>query len=623
MAEIPKSDTEIFNNLFDNIPIGVYITTPGGEIIKANRALIMMMGYDSFEELAKLNLEDGEPLKHGYSRKNFRELLEKDGEVIGLENAWVKKNGERIFIRENARIIRDGQGNTFYQGTIEDVTERKNLEKSLIEKENRFRTSIENMLDCFAILEPIRNESGAITDFVFEYANQAACRFSNKTPDELVGGSLFENYPALKAAKLFYFYCRVLETSEPFIKDSFLLGNDSEGLNPQYFDIRIVKLASGIAVTWRNVTEKIKAESTLRISESRYRALASNFPNGAVVLFDHDFRYLLAEGQEIENAGFQRDKVEGRSIKETFSQRVCSILMPHYSAALMGESRMFELEGKNGTCYLVYTIPIKGEMNEVVAGMAMFQNVTHMKNIERELKEINSSKDKFFSIISHDLKNPFSSLLGFSEFLASDFEQLSAEEVKTFAHNIHKSAKSVFDLLENLLQWSRLQTGGMEYSPVRFNIRELADDIFNIYEISAVKKKISLNMDIEGIVEVYADKNMIETVLRNLVSNAIKFTRPGGEVTISACSTDSKAMVCVKDTGVGISAEKQKKLFSIGEKLTTPGTDRERGTGLGLIISKEFIEKNHGTLEVQSEPEEGSEFRFTLPGFRREIKLKF
>ncbi|MGE5621222.1 MAG: ATP-binding protein [archaeon] len=492
MALIPEANPEILHDLFNNIPIGVYITTPEGKIIKANKFLMEMMGYDSYEEFMQINLEDEVHLRHGYSRKTFRELLEKDGEIKGLENLWRKRGGEVICIRENARVITDADGSVYYQGTVEDITERKNIERTLLE------------------------------------------------------------------------------------------------------------------------------------SESRYRALASNFPNGAVVLFDHDFRYLLAEGKEISEAGFKKEALEGKTMEEVFSERVCKVLLPHFTAALNGESGMFELDGIKGECYLVYTVPLKDDSSHAgAAGMAMFQNITHMKNIERELKELNADKDKFFSIISHDLKSPFSSLLGFSEFLASDFDQLSPEEVKTFAQNIHKSAKSVFDLLENLLQWSRLQTGGMEYSPVRFNLRDLAEEIYSIYEISAIKKRITLSTEIDDKIEVFADKNMIEAVLRNLVSNAIKFTQPGGEVSIRAKSENVRVVVSVADNGVGISTENQKKLFAIGEKLTTLGTEKERGTGLGLILSKEFVEKNNGTLELKSQPGEGSEFSFTLPEFKREIVLRF
>ncbi|HEX2869219.1 MAG TPA: ATP-binding protein [Ignavibacteriales bacterium] len=623
MAGISKSDTEILRDLFDNIPIGVFITTPGGKILKANEALIKMMGYDSFEDFSGINLEDEASLNHGYSRKHFRELMEKNGEVIGLENAWLKKNGELIYLRENARIIKDDNGGILYQGTVEDITERKNMEKSLLEKEVRFRTSIENMLDCFAIFEPKRKENGIIEDFIYEYINEAGCIFSNKARQELLGTRLFENYPELLEAGLFREYCHAADTGMPFEKDFFPIGGSSLPHSRHYFDIRIVKLGSGIAVTWRDVTEKMQAETTLRLSESRYRTLASNFPNGAVILFDHNLRYLLAEGKEIENAGFSREEIEGKSIYETFNERICAMLVPHCNAALRGESNMFELGGAQNNFYLVYTLPIKDELGTVTAGMAMFQNITHMKKFEKELKELNDSKDKFFSIISHDLKNPFSSLLGFSEFLASDFDQFSPEEIRTFAKNINKSAKSVFDLLENLLQWSRLQTGGMEYSPVKFNLKELTEDIFNIYEISAVRKNITLNIDSPEKVEIYADKNMIDAVIRNLVSNAIKFTQPGGKVLIRVENSQSKAVVSVSDTGVGISPENQKKLFAIGEKVTTPGTSNERGTGLGLILSKEFVDKNNGTLEVISEPGKGSEFRLSLPEFRYEIELKF
>ncbi len=232
---------------------------------------------------------------------------------------------------------------------------------------------------------------------------------------------------------------------------------------------------------------------------------------------------------------------------------------------------------------------------------------------EKELQKINSNKDKFFSIISHDLRSPFTSLLGFSEFLLNEIDELSKEEIKEFAENIYKSASGTFSLLENLLQWSRLQTSKIEFVPEKYSLTEHLNRICEIYKINALQKNINLITNIEEGLEVYADQNMVETVMRNLLSNAIKFTPRNGLITVTAKNRSKDVEVIVADTGIGIEKEKLQKLFVIGENVSTEGTENEKGTGLGLILCKEFVETNNGKLTVKSKPGKGTEFKFTLP----------
>ena len=232
---------------------------------------------------------------------------------------------------------------------------------------------------------------------------------------------------------------------------------------------------------------------------------------------------------------------------------------------------------------------------------------------EEQLKELNANKDKFFSIISHDLKSPFTSLLGFSEYLVEDLDDLTKDEIKEFASNIHKAGKNVFNLLENLLQWSRIQTGRIRYSPTTFSLTELSESIIALYIVNAAKKKVKLISEITSELNIFADKFMIDTVLRNLISNAIKFTNAGDEIKIKTVETESKYRISVKDNGVGMKDQIKEKLFKISEHVTTKGTDQEKGTGLGLILCKEFVEKNGGKIWVESEVGKGSEFIFTIP----------
>jgi len=231
---------------------------------------------------------------------------------------------------------------------------------------------------------------------------------------------------------------------------------------------------------------------------------------------------------------------------------------------------------------------------------------------EEELKELNAAKDKFFSIVAHDLRSPFTSLIGYSEFLRDDFEELSDEEIKLFANNIHESAHVVFNLLENLLQWSRVQTGRIKIEPEVFDFSLLANSAINLLKNNAEKKSIDLINSIAPRTLVYADQQTISSVVQNLLSNAIKFTPRDGKIEIGCDINKTNVEIFVADTGVGIKDDDKEKLFRIDTHLTTPGTEKEEGSGLGLILCKELVEKNHGKIWVESKLGKGSTFFFSL-----------
>jgi two-component system, sensor histidine kinase and response regulator len=238
---------------------------------------------------------------------------------------------------------------------------------------------------------------------------------------------------------------------------------------------------------------------------------------------------------------------------------------------------------------------------------------------QKELKSANASKDKFFSIIAHDLKNPFSAIIGIAAMLLDDYDSFSSEEQKDFLTNIKSSAENTFRLLQNLLEWSQTQTGKIVYEPTTFFLAGVTTEICELVKPSADNKTISVEMDVPASIQVFADKNMTNTVLRNLLLNAIKFTRKGGFIMINARIVDDKVEINVTDNGVGIRPEKLEKLFSIDVNTASRGTDGEEGTGLGLILCKEFIEKNDGEIRVVSKESEGTTFTFTLPAFFKPI----
>lgn len=261
---------------------------------------------------------------------------------------------------------------------------------------------------------------------------------------------------------------------------------------------------------------------------------------------------------------------------------------------------------------LVSTAPIKIKKKEYV--LVTIEDVTQLKKQQLILKEINSTKDKFFSIIAHDLKNPFASLIGSAELMVLNLkkENCDYEKVAKHATKIFEASLNGHRLLANLLEWSNAQIGSIVFNPKLTNINDIINESLSALENCAQTKKIKLNLISPQDINVFADSNMISTVLRNLISNAIKFSHPGGEVTVSAQKNIDHVELSIKDSGIGIPKNELSRLFKIDQKYSIPGTNNETGTGLGLLLCKEFIEKHSGKIWVQSECGKGSEFKFTL-----------
>ncbi len=234
-----------------------------------------------------------------------------------------------------------------------------------------------------------------------------------------------------------------------------------------------------------------------------------------------------------------------------------------------------------------------------------------------ELERLNREKDKFFSIIAHDLKGPFNALLGYSSLMSSGIADLNKDQVAEYGDLMHGSAQQVFKLLENLLEWSRLQRGQMKFEPGPVDVKDVIDKNLELFALNAKEKAIRLTGTRRQSLIVFADAHMVDMIIRNLVNNAIKFTPEMGNVTVSARQNGSWAEVKISDTGVGISADKAIRLFQLDEKTSTAGTGGETGTGLGLLLCKELVEKQGGEINLESIEGEGSTFRITLPPYRR------
>lgn len=275
-----------------------------------------------------------------------------------------------------------------------------------------------------------------------------------------------------------------------------------------------------------------------------------------------------------------------------------------------------------GVDYITKPFQKEEVLARVSAHLNLRRSHVQLQSLNQQLQEANASKDKFFSIIAHDLRSPFKTLLGFAQLLSNNFENYTPDKQKHLADRISDYAEQLHLLLENLLAWSRLQRGLMEHYPEEMSLYEIAEETIHLFQANAEQKQITLRNTIGEAITVYADSNMVTTIIRNLTSNALKFTDTGGAITLSAAPYENDVEITVSDTGVGMSAEDLSKLFRIDVNYNNVGTAGEKGTGLGLILCQELVEKNDGRIWAESEPGEGTLFKFTLPDKNNDERRK-
>jgi len=369
-------------------------------------------------------------------------------------------------------------------------------------------------------------------------------------------------------------------------------------------------------IAFRDIEERKVAQKELLESEIRFRSLVENATD-LIMRFDRDHRHVFVNSASLPVLGIPPEDFIGVTHEEMgFPEDLCLFweeAMDKVFESGIADVIDFSIQVDNSDLYfewqLIPEFDADGEMHYL---LAVARDVTKRKLSEKALEEALKTKDKFFSIIAHDLKNPFGSLRTLSECLKVS-DSLTKEEINEFAEVIHTSACQGFDLLENLLEWSRSQRGNIKWEPKEFDLNELVETNINLIQANIHKKQIKLSFDSVSNKNVFADKYMIDTIIRNLLANAVKFTYIKGNIEISLFENEKQYVFSIKDDGKGISAENQTKLFDMDNQYSSKGTAMETGTGLGLILCKEFIDNNNGEIWVESELGKGSCFSFSVP----------
>ncbi|PLX01412.1 MAG: hypothetical protein C0595_14850 [Marinilabiliales bacterium] len=483
--------------------------------------------------------------------------------------------------------------------------------KKLFENEQKYKIVVESSPNIMFI-----QKNGKIL-----FANSTFINTSGYRMEELIGMSIFDlvskrdRTTTKKRSEL------RLEGKE--VPNSYEIETKNKSGIIKYFHINVSK-------TIYNGEEALLGIGTDITSQKQYLetintlSAAIEQSNAAVVIFDINGTIVYNNQAFCELSGYKTTEANGMNIRRLNPDNFRISESEEFWKHIMSGKKWygeFQSSKKNGELYWesAQVAPIFNSDGKITHFSSITRDITKEKTFfkqleksEAELQEANATKDRFFSIIAHDLKNPFNAIMGYTELLVSQYEKLDKEDVLDYIENINLATHSTFNLLENILEWSRSQMGKIDFLPHEFDLSKVINEVILLSRAQAIAKNIRLLSKVKHKTYVYADDYMVKTVIRNLVSNAIKFTKKG-EVIVETEEFESKVMVSVIDTGVGIKDEIFDKLFKLDSNIKTSGTNSEKGTGLGLILAKEFINKNGGDIWVNRMKDQGTIFNFTLP----------
>lgn len=657
LEETLSVNRRLLNSIITNLPDQIYVKDIEGRFLLCNKAVVYNAG------LIKPEFQNEEDLigKSDFDIFSYEEAVQ----YRSYENA-IMESGEPIFNLEESYLgktslttkvpMKDDTGKVVgLIGMNRDITERKNAEERLKNEHILLRTIIDYLPD--AIYTKDINCRKTLV-------NKADCEnIGCKNETEAIGKTDFDFFPA-KTASVFYNDDQfVIQNGQPVINrdESFIDNNgrvhwlltsklplrDTEG--------RIIGLVGiGHDITKRKKSELIN-EALYKISEAAYTASDMNAlyenihevirtlmpANNFYIARYDDTTDLLSFPYFIDEHDFPpAPEKPGDGLTEYVLRYGEAILVDSKKDMELKQSRKIGLVSPTSAIWLGVPLKIGGKVigvivlrdyenekaysedemqllifvsNQVAQVIERKKNSEAIKAYLEELRLLNQTKDKFFSIIAHDLKNPFITIMGFCDLLLSEFTELSEIEKLFYIQEMKNSANINHNLLQNLLQWSRSQTGKMEFLPRKLGLHDVTKEVFLLLSKTSEKKQIRLRHEIPPALHVTADENMLNTVLRNLLTNAIKFSHKGSVICVEAAERENFVEICVADSGIGMDQKTIDNLFRIDVAHSAAGTENELGTGLGLILCKEFIEKSGGKIWVESEVGKGSKFYFCLP----------
>ena len=612
-SESLRKSKKRYSELFDFAVEGILTGSPKGIVTDVNTSLQKMTGFASSELLGK---HISEILFTEQSRKckPFRFDLLQQGLVVINERDILCKDNRIITVEMHSKMMPDFS----FQTVLFDITSRKEAEIKLHLSENTYRGIINSLNDAIYILD----QDGCFVDVnaaaekLYGYEKEF---FIGKTPEFLSAPGLNDLEMTLRHIQDAYNGHPVRFEFWGLRKDGSIFPKEVSLAPGMWFDKKVV-IAAG-----REMTERKRVEESLRISEEKYRMLVQ-YSSDPIFSFNPDETYRFVNDAFATPFGKKPEQIIGKTPFDIFppdeAEKRLRLVRKVFSTGEQGEIEVKVINvQQEEKYYLTMADPVKNEDGHILWVTCISKDITHRKKAEEELRikneqlnSMNAEKDKFFSIVAHDLRGPMNGFLGLTGIMADDIENLSADELREIATTMRSSAVNIYRLIENLLEWSKMQRGILSYEPQPLFLKSSLTKSIELMMDMAAKKGIDLQIKIPDHSVVYADIHMLETIIRNLVSNAIKFSFKGETVEIAAEKTEAKMIrIQVKDSGIGIPPDLADKLFKLTENTSRKGTEGESSTGLGLVLCKEFVEKQGGKIWVESQEGAGSCFIFTLP----------
>ena len=629
-AQSLRDSEERFRQLAENIDAVFWIReVPENRVSYVSPAYQKLWGLNPQELyqgqqawLDRIHPEDRESTQRAFDEKAVAGKFDQEYRII-LPNGSIRWVHDRCF------PLRDETGEIYrFAGIAEDISARKQAEQALRDSEERFRTSVENMLDCFGVYRAVRNEQGQIVNFVTEYVNDAVCLNNQMTYEQQIGRGLCELLPGHRDSGLFDEYCEVVETGKPLIKDS-LVYEDEYGQQRlvRAFDIRVAKFGDGFVATWRDITVRQQTEEALRQSEEfKNRILDSSSDSIKVLSLDGRLLYMNTGGlclMEIDDfnpylniewlcfwEGSNRQQAE-QALAATKTGEVS--IFRGYCPTVKGTPKWWE----------VVASPILDASGQMERILLISRDITDRKQaeIERdrllqleqaaraEAERANRIKDEFLAILSHELRSPLNPILGWTKLLQTRkfSETKTAEALAT----IERNAKLQTQLIDDLLDVAKILRGKLSIDAAPVNLAFVIESAIDTVNTAALSKSIVLHSVLPNIGQVSGDSNRLQQIVWNLLSNAIKFTPKGGRVETRLERVDDRAQIIVSDTGKGINPDFLPYIFESFRQEDVSITRKYGGLGLGLAIVRQLVEAHGGTIKADS-PGEGLGATFTV-----------
>lgn len=604
-----------YRGLFNTILDAIYVQEKTGVFLDVNLGAENMYGYKRDEFIGRTPEFLSAPGKNDLSK--IAELIQNTVET-GRSNSFefwgLKKNGE-VF----PKIVTIHKGNYFGQNVIiaiaRDITEQKQFELILKESEERYKSIFHNSNAVMLVIDP---QTAKIFD-----ANNSACEYYGYTKEQITSLKITDINTASPGT-----INKELTNAVTKINNHFFFQHKLA--SGQIRDVEVYSApieANGKKFLYsiiHDITEKKLAEKALNLERELFIGgpvvtiqWHANLLGGIKYVSPNVSMVLGYKPEELLDDKFNYNDI----IHPDDLNRILLEMKQYIKTQQDVYEQEYRIKKRDGIYIWIhdFTKGSRNEKNEIVDLHGYIIDITSRKQTEeillkseQELRKTNMMKDKFFSIISHDLRSPFQGLLGMANILVEDTE-LTDKERHEFTVKLYEGLKTQFHFIDDLLTWNRIKRGAIEFNPVINDIVSLIKETISLLKNSIENKNLNLICNLPENVLAKFDKNMVATVVRNLISNAVKFSYKGGDLKISISDHQDKIEVTIQDTGTGISEYNMEKLWNADTHFTTRGTDGEGGTGLGLILCKDFVEKHGGKISVESKVGKGSTFTFSLP----------